>query len=72
MSDERRDEEAAEVAEQAEGSDTPHTSPEEGHPAGEGERSPRDIGGPTSPEDGDGGETGSGTGARDSEFDSHE
>ena len=28
----------------------PHTSPEEGHPAGEGERSDRDIGGPTSPE----------------------
>ncbi len=28
-----------------------HTSPEEGHPAGEGERSDRDIGGPTSPDD---------------------
>ncbi len=28
-----------------------HTSAEEGHPAGEGERSDRDIGGPTSPED---------------------
>ena len=27
-----------------------HTSPEEGHPAGDGERSDRDIGGPTSPE----------------------
>jgi hypothetical protein len=27
-----------------------HTSAEEGHPAGEGERSDRDIGGPTSPE----------------------
>ena len=25
-----------------------HTSPEEGHPAGEDERSDRDIGGPTS------------------------
>jgi hypothetical protein len=31
------------------GSD-PHTSAEEGHPAGDGERSDRDIGGPTSPE----------------------
>ncbi|MBV9213831.1 MAG: hypothetical protein JOZ25_09330 [Actinobacteria bacterium] len=28
-----------------------HTSAEEGHPAGEGERSDRDIGGPTSPDD---------------------
>jgi hypothetical protein len=30
---------------------SPHTSPEEGHPAGEGERSDRDIGGPTSPDE---------------------
>ena len=72
MSDERRDEEAARVADQAERSETPHTSPDEGHPAGEGERSGRDLGGPTSPADGEGGETGSGTGTRDSEFDSHE
>lgn len=41
-----------------------HTSPEEGHPAGEGERSDRDMGGPTSPddppeEDATGGATGS-------------
>lgn len=28
-----------------------HTTPEEGHPAGEGERSDRDIGGPTSAEE---------------------
>ena len=28
-----------------------HTTPEEGHPAGDDERSDRDIGGPTSPED---------------------
>ena len=72
MSDERRDEQAAGAAEQAERSGTPHTSPEEGHPAGEGERSDRDIGGPTSPESGEGGETGSGTGTRESEFDAHE
>ena len=72
MSDERRDEQAASAADQAEGSGTPHTSPEEGHPAGEGERSDRDIGGPTSPADGEGGETGSGTGTRDSGFDAHE
>jgi hypothetical protein len=32
-----------------EGSD-PHTSAEEGHPAGEGERTDRDVGGPTAPE----------------------
>ena len=31
-------------------SNTPHTSAEEGHPAGDGERSDRDIGGPTAPE----------------------
>ena len=48
-----------------------HTSPEEGHPAGDGERSDRDIGGPTSPDHETGDETGSGTGTRDSEFDSH-
>jgi hypothetical protein len=30
---------------------SPHTSPEEGHPAGEGERSDRDIGGPTPPDE---------------------
>lgn len=41
------------VSEEAEEGESPrvHTSPEEGHPAGEGERSDRDIGGPTSPED---------------------
>jgi len=30
---------------------TAHTSPGEGHPAGEGERTDRDVGGPTSAED---------------------
>jgi hypothetical protein len=34
-----------------------HTSPEEGHPAGESDRSDRDLGGPTSG-DGEGDETG--------------
>ena len=52
----------------------PHTSPEEGHPAGDGERSDRDIGGPTSPEqepseDVEGG--GPGTKPGDEGFDSH-
>ena len=38
-----------------------HTTPEEGHPAGDGERTDRDIGGPTSPEgDGEGEATGGG------------
>ncbi len=37
-----------------------HTTPEEGHPAGDGERTDREIGGPTSPEDGDGNATGGG------------
>jgi hypothetical protein len=37
---------------EAEGSrqGSPHTSVEEGHPAGPGERSDRDVGGPTSPD----------------------
>jgi hypothetical protein len=54
---------------------SPHTSPEEGHPAGTGERSDRDIGGPTSPEDGgDGNATGGGPGTKpaDEGFDSHQ
>ncbi|HWH44814.1 MAG TPA: hypothetical protein VNT32_08785 [Thermoleophilaceae bacterium] len=41
-----------------------HTSPEEGHPAGDGERSDRDIGGPTSPEGGDGDATGGAPGTK--------
>jgi hypothetical protein len=53
---------------------SPHTSAEEGHPAGTGERSERDVGGPTSPEGGDGEETGGapGTKPEDEGFDSHE
>lgn len=53
---------------------SPHTSAEEGHPAGTGERSDRDIGGPTSPENGDGEETGSGPSPKpaDEGFESHE
>lgn len=41
------------VSEEAQEGEGPqvHTSPAEGHPAGEGERSDRDIGGPTSPEE---------------------
>jgi hypothetical protein len=43
---------AGRAAEEDEGSRkaSPHTSPEEGHPAGAGERDDRDIGGPTSPD----------------------
>lgn len=54
---------------------SPHTSADEGHPAGEGERSDRDIGGPTGPESGgDGEETGGAPGTKpaDEGFDSHE
>ena len=56
-------------------SGSPHTSADEGHPAGDGERSDRDIGGPTAPEDGgDGEETGGAPGTKpaDEGFDSHE
>ena len=53
---------------------SPHTSPEEGHPAGPGERSDRDVGGPTSPDDpSDEEETGDGPSTRpDGGFESHE
>ena len=53
----------------------PHTSAEEGHPAGDGERTDRDVGGPTAPESGgDGEETGGGPGTKpaDEGFDSHQ
>ncbi len=59
--------------ENQEGGGSPHTSAEEGHPAGTGERSDRDIGGPTSPEEsggdgeesrGDGEETGGAPGTK--------
>ena len=41
-----------------------HTSPGEGHPAGDGERSDREIGGPTDPDEpGDGDAQGGATGA---------
>ena len=33
---------------------SPHTTPEEGHPAGDGPRSDRDIGGPTPAEGAEG------------------
>lgn len=49
-----------------------HTTPEEGHPAGDDQRSDRDIGGPTTDDDAsDSDETGGATGTRDSEFDAH-
>ena len=53
----------------------PHTSPEEGHPAGDGERSGRDVGGPTAPEDSEetgGDETGGAVGGKESPFESHD
>ena len=56
-------------------SGSPHTSAEEGHPAGDGERSDRDIGGPTSPDEGGDGEaTGGGPSPKpaDEGFDSHD
>lgn len=61
------------VSDEANEGDSPDVHGEE-HPAGEGERSDRDIGGPTSPdeeseEDATGGATGSSPG---SGFESHE
>jgi hypothetical protein len=53
-----------------------HTTPEEGHPAGDDERSDRDVGGPTSGEaEGEGGTTGGapGTGSDTApDLDTHE
>jgi hypothetical protein len=43
------------IDEERKGAD-PHTSAEEGHPAAEGERTDRDIGGPTPSEDESGGD----------------
>jgi hypothetical protein len=61
------------MSEQEQSGGTPHTTPEEGHPAGDSERSDRDIGGPAVDESGgDGEETGSGTATKESGFDSHE
>ena len=60
------------MSEQEQSGGTPHTTPEEGHPAGDGERSDRDIGGPTSDDSGGSEESGSGTGTKESGFDSHE
>ena len=63
----------AELADHAEGSSDPHTSAEEGHPAGEGERSDREVGGPTSdPEQDDDEATGGAPGTSPgSDFDPH-
>jgi hypothetical protein len=60
------------MSEQEQSGGTPHTTPDEGHPAGDGERSDRDIGGPTPGDSDSGEETGSGTGTKESGFDSHE
>jgi len=50
-----------------------HTTPEEGHPAGDGERSDRDIGGPRTADEQSGEDaTGGAKGTRDGEFDSHD
>jgi hypothetical protein len=50
-----------------------HTTPEEGHPAGDGERSDRDVGGPTTGEE-TGEETGGAPGTKPDSagMDSHE
>ncbi len=67
---------AGRAPDEAEGSrsGSPHTSAEEGHPAGPGERSDRDVGGPTSPEE-PAAENATGSGRSttpESEFESHE
>jgi hypothetical protein len=49
-----------------------HTSAEEGHPAGEGERSDRDIGGPVAGEDAEETEGGAPGTPPDAGFESHE
>ena len=67
------DEAVEDAGEAPGGGGSPHTSPEEGHPAGEGPRSDRDIGGPTSPEEEDEEEvTGGATGRREGPFEPHE
>jgi hypothetical protein len=51
--------------------DKVHTSPEEGHPAGESDRTDRDIGGPTSGES-SGDETGGAPGTKPTGIDPHD
>jgi hypothetical protein len=56
-------------------SNDPHTSADEGHPAGDGERTDRDVGGPTTPDDPPEGDVeGGGPSPKpaDEGFDSHE
>ncbi len=48
-----------------------HTSPEEGHPAGDGERTDREVGGPVAEEDAEE-STGGVHGTRDTPLDPHE
>ena len=57
-------------AEEQEGENV-HTTPEEGHPAGDGERSDRDVGGPTTGEE-TGDETGGAPGTKQTGIDPHE
>ena len=49
-----------------------HTTPEEGHPAGDGERSDREIGGPVAAEDAPEGQEGTAHGTKQSPFEPHE
>ena len=53
------------------GNGTPHTTPEQGHPAGNGVRSDREIGGPTAPPVGAGVATGGAAGTRPTGLDPH-
>jgi hypothetical protein len=53
------------------GDGTPHTTPRQGHPAGDGLRTDREIGGPTAPPVGAGTATGGATGTRPTGLDPH-
>ncbi len=66
-------EDAIEDAESAGGGGSPHTTPEEGHPAGDGPRTGRDIGGPTTDDEAtDGDVTGGAPGTKQSPFEPHQ
>jgi hypothetical protein len=53
------------------GAGTPHTTPRQGHPAGDGLRTDREIGGPTAPPVGAGTATGGAPGTRPTGLDPH-
>ena len=71
MTDESQDRDVESDAANVDAGGRAHTSSTEGHPAGDGARSDRDVGGPVAEEDAEEA-TGGIHGTRESDFDAHE